>query len=252
MKLPAPQFQIRRPKNKVIIIVLITLVVLAVATYAVFSVLNWNSLQKRSDEASVALKAKIDSTLGAEKPSGTVSSQLSTIITDFEGENGANPCASPSLFSWQTVIPAVKTIQTKCEQQLSTAESVIASFKLLETYLDNQQKIATTLSEQVTSTKDMTDYAAASSSWKAFSTLKTLPQSDDVTPITDLITTSSLQISAAFDNLVEADKNEDKAAFDTAVSDLQKAYASLSAVSDAAKAKQTELVNATVAAYEKL
>ena len=242
---------LRHPK-RVIIISAVALVLLAVGIYAFMSYQNWNDLEKRSGEASAALKSKIETTLGSKESSTPVADQIDAIVKDFERKNGENPCESPRLYEWQTAFPALKSNKTTCEQKLANARATIDTLKPLSTFLKDQARATTVLMATIDATKAPTDYTAASASWKTLSTSGELTQTSDSTPISVSIIASAERISTAYAELATANKDETRTAFDQALEKLKVAYGTLVTVTGSSQVEQTRLVNAIITAYEKL
>lgn len=242
---------IRHPR-RVIIISAIALLAVAIGIYAFMSYQNWNELQKRSGEASASLKSDIEDSLGAKESDTSVATQIDAIVTDFERKNGENPCQSPRLYSWQTVLPALKNNQSTCEEKITAARETIAALKPLSTFLKDQTKATAAVSATIEATKAPTDFTAASASWKALATSADLSQTSEFKPISISIIASSELIANAYTALAVASKAEDRTAYDEAIEKLKVAYGTLVTVSASSKVEQTRLVNAAVAAYETL
>lgn len=242
--------RIQHPK-RLIIIVLGALIVLAGAVYGVLSYQEWAQLKDRSEAASTALKEPIDETLGAEAPESTPVKNIDTIISDFEKNYGENPCAISGLYEWQLIIPALAERQAACQEHFKNNLTVIETLKPLSAFLKDQATAATLITETIDATKTPTDYAAASDQWKKLTDLANLPD-DAFAPISVEISSKAAAIAATYTALAASLKNEDKAAFDTAVEQLTTSYDALKDISTPVIAKRDALTKAFIEAYEAL
>ena len=240
--------RLKHPK-RVIIITLAALLLIALGVYTFLSYQNWTTLQQRSQDATSSLKKAVDSSLGAESPAEDPAAQIDTIIAHFNKTYGTNPCDISNAYSWQTILPAIKEIKTNCATRSATAIALIDTLKPLSQFLKDQKSASALIAANIEATKNPSDYAAAATLWQ--DTTK-LSETASFKPVADKIKEVTASISAAYAALAAASKAEDKAAFDTAISAFQTAYATIPNINTVATETQTALITKAVEAYEKL
>lgn len=242
---------IKHPKRLIIIIASIV-VALGLITYGIFSYLTWRGLDEHSQTASTSLKTAIDDSLGTDEPSKLPSTQIDTLVSDFDKKYGDQPCDVSPLFSWQRFIPAVKDISNSCDQRFATAIGVIDALTPISQFLKDEKIAADLVTTTVTTTADPADYAATAAVWKSLTDATSLPTSADFKPITDKIKEIASTISVSYDKLVAANTAEDKVAFDLADSELKAAYGSIPTLATLASSQRDALIALFITAYDKL
>jgi hypothetical protein len=123
--------------------------------------------------------------------------------------------------------------------------------KRLSDSLKDQQTVADVVAKTIKATASPKDFTAAAKTWSDAGSTD-LPDNEDVQPVVSAFKSSATAIAKAFTALASADKKEDKAAYDTASANLKKAYAGLKAIKTQAQKAQAPLIDAVIAAYEKL
>lgn len=237
------------PSKRVFIVTASVIVFLALGAYGLLSYLAWNGIDQASLAAATHLKTSINSSLGSGQTSGAVSDQIDGIVTDFDKTYGSNPCGISALYSWQTFIPGVKSVQDTCNQRTTAALSVVSALKPLSAFLKADKTLATAVTAAVTTTADSTDYTADAKAWQA---LTTPDKTASFQPVATKITEVATGIATAYTALATASTNEDKAAFDAATNDLKTAYAPLPDINTVAIATQKQLVTSVMNAYNNL
>jgi len=246
---PAPRLRIKHPK-RVIIIALVSLLVIAAGIYAFLSYQNWQQFDQRSQASAVSLKTAIDESLGNESSAETPAEQIDKVINNFEDTYGDTPCETTSLYSWQTVVPAVNEMQNSCTSRSSSTLAVINALKPLSQFLKDQKVAAATIAATIEATKEPSDYSVAATLWQE--NTKTLPGTEQFAPVTNKINEVTGLISSAYSALASASTVEDKAAFDAAITSLQTAYQTIPSIHAIALEAQTSLTTAVTEAYKKL
>ena len=120
MKFKPTHISVKHPKRLVILIISI-IVFLGLATYGTFSYFHWREFDQNSQKAATSLKTTIDDSLASDKTSLAPSSQIDTIVKDFDKAYGENPCQVSVWYSWQTVIPQLQSMRTSCNDRFAVA-----------------------------------------------------------------------------------------------------------------------------------
>jgi hypothetical protein len=252
MKLKAPRIHIPRPRKRVVIIVIAALFVIALTIYGLLSYVAWRDLDQESKQVSSSLKTAIDESLGAEKEAISPTTEIKMLISDFTEQYSETPCQMSPWMSWQTVIPQVNTITTECDERFNGALAMIASLKPLLSFIEHEETASDLLATSIKATRNPTDYAAASTTWKATAESSTLENTDVFQPVADKIAEVSTGISAAYASLDTASKDEDKAGLDKAIKALGTAYKKISTVATLTASERQALVLAIADAYDAL
>ena len=251
MKFKATRISVKHPKRLIVIIISVV-VFLALATYGVLSYLHWQTYDKDSQKAATSLKTSVVDSFDAEKTQATPTTQIDKVVKDFEKTYGSTPCEVPSLYSWQTIIPQTKELREQCDQKFAAALEVIKKLKTLSQFLKDEAKAATLLTATLEATETPTDYAAASASWKAASESDQLSNTAEFKDIHSKFTEVTAIISTAYGALATAVKNEDKAAFDAANTELVAAYGLVDGLKTKVLLDRTALIKSFITLYEKL
>lgn len=244
-------FHFKHPK-RVLVITICSVLGILLITYGVLSYTTWHGIQQGSETASQNLKSSIDTSLGAETPTGTPEENIDSIIKEFEDKNGSTPCQVAWIYSWQTVFPGVKSLQEDCQDQYKTSLAVIDALQPLGQFLKDQKVAAQLVSDTAESTAAPTDLSAAATTWSDLANSTELPSSPETTALVTLIKTTSTSISDAYKALATANSSEDKTSYDTAYSGLQTAYQGIAAFNTSAIEQQGSLTTTFTAAYDKL
>jgi hypothetical protein len=252
MDIKTPGTRIPRPRKRIVIIVIAALLVIALAVYGFLSYVTWRDLDQESKQVSSSLKTAIDESLGAEKEALSPTSEMKTLISDFDKKYSETPCRVSPWMSWQTVIPQVKTITTECDERFSNALAMIASLKPLIAFIEHEKIASDLVTASIKATKAPTDYAAASATWKAAAESAQLENTGDFQPVADKITEVSTAISTAYVSLNTASKNEDKAALDKAIEALGAAYKTIETIATLTTSERQALVLVIADAYDAL
>jgi predicted negative regulator of RcsB-dependent stress response len=252
MDIKTPRVRLARPKKHVVIIVVAVILVIALAVYGFLSYVSWRDLDQDSKRVSSSLKTAIDESLGAEKEAISPTTEMKTLISDFETKYSSTPCAVSPFMGWQTVVPQVKTITTECDERFSNALAVIASLKPLATFIEHEQAANDLLAASIKATKAPTNYSEASATWKAVAESTTLDNTGDFQPVADKITEVSTAISTAYTAIDKAMEDEDKAALDKAIKSLASAYKTISTIAALTTSERQALVVAIADAYDAL
>lgn len=225
-------------------------VVLAALTYGLLSYFFWSHYTEASTTAPDSLKSAVERSLSG--GDALPQTAIDTVVKDFEKKYGSSPCETPSLYHWQTVLPSLKASEDTCQQKFSQSLEVIKKLKTVSTFFKNEKVAADLFIATIESTKAPTDYAAASSSWQSLADSDQLPSGDTFKTLRESSIDVATGISAAYASLAQATKDENKAGFDTATTDLQTAYAKLDELKTSVLQKRTELIKAFTDEYEKL
>jgi predicted negative regulator of RcsB-dependent stress response len=252
MDIKTPRVRLARPKKHVIIIIIAAIVVIALAVYGFLSYVSWRDLDQDSKRVSSSLKTALDEALGAEKEALSPTTEMKTLISDFDTKYSSTPCAVSPFMGWQTIVPQVKTIAAECDERFSNALAVIASLKPLVTFIEHEQAAKDLLAASIKATKAPTDYNAASASWKAVAESTTLDNTDVFQPVADKITEVSTVISNAYAAIDKAVKDEDKTALDKAIKSLTAAYKTIGTIATLTTSERQGLVLAIADAYDTL
>jgi hypothetical protein len=252
MDIKTPRIRVRRPRKRIVIIVIAGLLVIALAVYGFLSYVTWRDLDQESKQVSSSLKTAIDESLGAEKEALSPTTEMKTLISDFDKKYSETPCGAAPWMSWQTVIPQVKTITAECDERFSNALAMIASLKPLIAFIEHEKIASDLVTASIKATKAPTDYTAASATWKATAESPALENTDVFQPVADKITEVSTDISKAYNALVAAAEDEDKTALDEAIEDLQTAYKAIGTISTLTASERQALVLVIADAYDAL
>lgn len=251
MKFKPTRISIKRPKRLVVLIISLILA-LGVITYGIFSYLYWQEYANQGPKASAFLKSAISDSLGSDNTSSTPSAQIDTIVTKFEKDYGKNPCEVSALYSWQTVLPQLNDMRTTCNAGFTIATEVIKALKPLSQFLKDEKKATDLLAATLAATALPTDFTDAGNVWKTALESSELPKSDEFKAVRAKASEVVLAITTAYTALATAVSNEDKGAFDKALTDLATAYATIDQLKTTVNDERTKLITALIAAYEKL
>jgi cbb3-type cytochrome oxidase subunit 3 len=251
MKYRPTRISPRHPKRLIIAIVA-AVFVFGLATYGVFSYLYWREFNQNSQQASRYLKSTIESSLGSDDTTPVPSAQIDIIVTDFEKNYGTNPCEVSIWYSWQTIITQIKDMQNTCEQRFAVALDVISTLKPLSIFLQDEKKAADLMAATIKNTKTSTDYTAVSVAWQATADSTELSTNNEFKVVHAKYTEVSNGISAAYATLASATSNENKAAFDTASTNVQTAYTGIDQLKIVVDDERMKLITVFINSYEKL
>jgi len=240
---------LRLPSKRIIITTASVIVGLAVITYGILSYLAWNGIDQASLAAATHLKTSMNTSLGSGQTSGAVSDQIDGIVSDFDKTYGSNPCGVSALYSWETFIPGIKSVQDTCNQRTSAALAVIGALKPLSAFLKADKTVAAAVTAAVTTTANSTDFTADAKAWRD---LTTANKTTSFQLVASKITEVAGGIATAYTALATASTNQDKDAFDAATTDLTNAYKPLPDINTIAIATQKLLTTAVTTAYDKL
>lgn len=251
IKLKTPRIRIPRPRKRIVIISIASLVIIALGIYGFISYTVWRDLDQESKQVASSLKTAVDKALGVEKETMSPLSEMKTLVSDFDAQYNAQ-CQTSPLFGWQTIIPQVKTINDECTRRFSHSLEFITSIKPLITFIENEQTASALLSSVIEATRGPTDYTAASAAWKTVADSIELNDAGAFQSVADKTKEVASDISTAYTSLASAVKNEDKTAFDDAVTALDTAYATIVDISTLAASKRQALIDTLANAYDQL
>lgn len=249
MKFKPNHIHIKHPK-RLIVIIGVVVVVLAALTYGLFSYFFWNRYAEASTTAPDSLKSAVERSLSG--GDALPQTAIDTVVKDFEKKYGSSPCKTPSLYHWQTVLPSLKASEDTCQQKFSQSLEVIKKLKTVSAFFKNEKVAADLFIATIEATKAPTDYTAASSAWQSLADSDQLPSGDTFKTLRESSIDIATGISTAYASLAQATKDENKAGFDTATTELQTAYAKLDELKTSVLQKRTELIKAFISEYEKL
>jgi Flp pilus assembly pilin Flp len=250
MKFKPTRISVKHPKR--LIVVVSAVVFLALATYGALSYFHWQTYDQDSQKAATALKTAIVDSLNPSETDSTPTAQSDKVIKDFEKTYGSTPCEVSSLYSWQTVVPQAKELRAECDQKFASTLDVVKKLKVLSQFFKDETQAAALLTATLEATKAPTDYAAASTTWKAASESDQLSNTAEFKGIHTKFTEVATAISTAFSSLATAVKNEDKAAFDAASTELTASYGLIDELKTTVLLDRTKLIKSFVTVYEKL
>jgi hypothetical protein len=173
-------------------------------------------------------------------------------VTDFNKAYGENPCGVSVWYSWQTVLPQLKSMRTSCDERFEVALKVIKTLKPLSRFLKDEKKTSDLLATSLEATKTPTDYAAASAIWEATAESTELPSNDDFKLVKTKTTEVATAISVAYASLASAISKENKADFDAATTGLQSAYAGVDPLKITVNDERMKLILVFIDAYKNL
>jgi predicted negative regulator of RcsB-dependent stress response len=251
MKFKPTRITIKHPK-RLIIIIISAIILLALATYGIFSYLHWQTYDQDSKKAATSLKTAISDSLSADKTTAAPTTQIDLVVKNFEKTYGSTPCEVSVWYSWQTVIPQLKDMRSRCDQQFATALDAVSKLKPLSQFFKDEEKAAALLTASLEATKTPTDYVTASATWKAAAESDQLSKNTDFKTVHDKFTEVATAISTAYTALAEASKNESKSGLDEATTALQTAYGSIDELKGIVLTKRTAMIKTFITAYEKL
>jgi hypothetical protein len=251
MKFKPSRISIKRPKRLVIIIISVV-ILLALAGYGTFSYLHWQTYDQDSKKAATSLKTAVSDSLNADKTTAAPVTQIDTVIKNFEKTYGSTPCDVSVWYSWQTAIPQLKDMRSRCDQQFTTALDAVSKLESLSQFFKDEEKAAALLTATLEATKTPTDYTATAVAWKAAAESEQLSKNTDFKTVHDKFTGVATAISAAYDSLAEAIKNESKSGLDTATTELQTAYSRIDELKTTVLLERTTMIKAFITAYDKL
>lgn len=248
----SPLTSVRHPK-RIVVIIISVIVFLALGTYATLSYLSWRDFDQNSQVGATSLKTAIDASLGSEKTTTTSpASQIDSFVADFNKTYGDNPCQISQWYSWQTVLPYLRTMRTTCDDRFKVALEVIENLKPISQFLKDEKRAADLFTASIDATKAPTDYASASTVWKNTAESALLSTNTNFKLVTSKSIEVALAISVAYANLQSAVSNEDKAGFDTATTALQTAYSSIEPLKTTLSDERTKLITTFTDSYKKL
>jgi hypothetical protein len=244
----------RRPprRKRLTIISVVSIVIGALLTYGVLSYNAWTGLTERSEQAAMSVKASVDESLAVDEASETIGERIERLLTDFDKAYGEEPCGVSPLYQWQTVLPAVQGAVNDCQARVAAAVALTEALEPLGDFLDDEAAAAELIKETVTQTASQKDLAAASAAWKALAASGELSDTDVFQPVKEKIIADSTAIGDAYASLADALKNEDKAGFDLATSQLEAAYRALPDLSGEVDTARDALISKVIEAYEQL
>lgn len=214
----------------------------------------WNSLQKFTVDSSSSLKKNIETTLASAPTPGTQTDQLQKILDDFKKTFPNQTCDVNSLYAWQTIIPALSDIKKRCVGKTNQVSEVSKAITALIEFNTFETKVDALLTTALQSTAAIDDPTAAKLAWDTFhndyAMLMNNTPENAFSSVADKVSVSDTAISNALNDLLKANTDEDKAAFDAAITKVNTAYDGLKEVKTIALTTQTSLVETLIKAYE--
>lgn len=244
---------LRRPsKKRVILIVSIVLGVLLISAgvYAWLSVQAWNTASETTATASNNLKKSVDDTLATENVPESTQVALYEIVKDYNETLVKGPCELPSLYEWQSNLPWLKETRQKCLDTAKNSDKLATTLTDLQSFFTEETATALLVRQAAESTSSATDYTIAADTWQKLADNKSLTADTVFKPVAAKTAEISKGIADAYSALATANKEENKAAFDTAKNNLTSAYARLAEIQSVSTETQTALVDAVVKAYD--
>lgn len=251
MKFKPSRISIKRPKRLVIIIVS-ALLVITLAGYGIFSYLHWQKYDQDTQKAASSLKTAVADSLGTGKTTAAPVTQIDAVIKNFEVAYGSTPCEISVWYEWQTVIPQLKDLRSRCDQQFATTLDTVSKLGTLSQFFKDESTAASLLVATLEATKAPTDYTAASAAWKAATESDQLSKDPHFKTIHDTFTEVASAISTAYASLAEATKNESKSGLDSTTTELQTAYGRIDELKTTVLQERTTIIKNFITAYEKL
>ena len=239
--------QVRRRSKKLIVLIGLGVLAAAIIAYIVMSILAWRAFQDSNTVTLEGFKDTVTKSIGNETAPENTTNAISSLVKNAP----KNTCDISPVFSWQRILPPLDSLVTSCQQRNTFIQSTSTALTTLSDFLSSEQAAATALKNTLAATAETTDYAAAQVAWSRLSSDQSLIKNELFKDVGDIIRSKSTGISAAYKNLIAANKNENREAFDTAKKELETAYEGLKEIAPAASTARQSAIDAFIKSYDR-
>lgn len=261
----------RRLSQRTIVISLLVVMLVTLAVYIVFSMRAWDDQDQLVKTSRAELKSSIETLLikpgvasleqkssstetapEASNTSFSAQDQIKTILSDYQATvQRDDACSLAAVFEWQAGLWFMNERRQNCEASNSAARETVAALQKLYDATESLQAAESSLATTLTATASPQNFTDAATRWtelaQSISGNTPLP-----TSVRESIVRIATDIAAAFTGLQAANETEDKAAFDTALEQLNTQYAQLKTIQATTQESQQPLIDAVVRAYATL
>lgn len=251
-KTPKQRFSNKR--RAIIIGGVAALVIALIAAYVIYSVIAWNTAQKAASSARTDIKSVIDTRLGSASAPTNGEVELTTITKDYKASTVGDHCDLPVLVAWQEALWFTKDATAHCQSENKEAREVLIKLDSLRVYTVQSNMIAKKLIDSAKNANDKKlNFADAKTVWQsAVTNIETQSVDESVMGVrTDAVEVAK-GIIAAYEVVQEAEKSQDRAKYDAAITSLGKAYDGASKVTESTKTHYSELLGQLITAYKRL
>ena len=209
-----------------------------------------NAVNEQVDAAYSEAKVTSQSVLAGSKVS---QQKRLAAVEQLAGTTTPEDCGGEWWSAWYLALPAAKKTAQQCMAKVERLRLVAQAATELKMYLDDDLKVAKTLTTLKMSTGSDTWQKTAQGS--AETVLRELENMSETKSNQELLTVSKDKTKLVIDGWVvfnEASSKEDKAAYLDAESKLSQAYANLGVISDVSDKQVIKLVGSVQASISKL
>jgi len=239
--------QVRRRSKKLFVLIGLGVLAAAIIAYIVMSILAWRTFQDNNTVTLESFKDTVSASIGNETAPGDTVNAIASLVKDAP----RNTCEISPLFSWQRILPPLDSLITGCQQRNTFIQSTSTALTTLSDFLSSEQAAATALKNTLAATAESTDYTASQTTWSRLASDQTLIKNELFKDVGELIRAKATGVSTAYKNLVTANKNENREAFDVAKKELETAYEGLKEIAPAASTTRQSAIDAFITSYDR-
>ncbi len=227
------------------------LLVIFASLYTWYSIVSWQALSARTDEVRESIKtsvARLNQQSHEVEEIGSVAKRLKVDIDEM--------CKVSPLIQWHVhVVASTDAMLDECHAEQKKFRDAHRALAVIYARAESEQKFAQRMSAtlQALNNIEPAEYDARRTQWKeARVPLDELELHSSLDEAHAAAMTATDEIIASYDSLVEANKREDRAAFDEASDALRKGYSKLGAVQNHSVESYDQLIDTLNSAMKKL
>ena len=261
----------RRISKRSVVISLVIVLLVAAVVYTLFSVRAWDSQDQLASTSRSELKSSIETLLitpglaTTEQPKETTADstdesqqpfstqqQIQIILSDYGAKiKGDDDCTLPAAFEWQSRLWFMVDRRQACEESNNAAKETITALENLYDTTESLQAAESSLATTLTATAAPTELTVAATQW---SELATSINAREELPniVRERIAATATALASAYAALQAANTAEDKAAFDTALGQINAQYEQLKTIQALANEARQPIVESVTQAYATL
>lgn len=227
------------------------LLVIFASLYTWYSIVSWQALSVRTDEVRESTKTavtRLEQQSHEVEEIGRVAKRLKVDIDEM--------CEVSPLIQWHAhVVASTGALLGECHAEQRKLREVRRALAVIYVRAESEQKFAQHMSATLSALNaiDPVEYDARRTQWKeARVPLDELELHSSLDEAHAAAMTATDEIIASYDLLVEANKREDRAAFDEASDALRKGYSKLGAVQNHSVESYDQLIDTLQVAMNQL
>lgn len=223
-------------RRLVTILASILLILLVAGAYGLWSIFQWQSYERRSDQSLGSIHSELDKALKLEVKDDQNHAKKLAAFDNIAAKVGQfrRDCLPASLLTWQTSFEGARKLKENCDRVTSSLEKLQGSLDKVTSYLRDEKEtvdIIAPLGGDVES--DETKWQETYSSWQqAAQKLSEAKVGNEFKPAYDVLKERLSTVVAAWGELLTSHEAKDRTRFEKAADELMKTYGGFKVAAD--------------------